>query len=141
MADVPEVAKAYAAGLIDGEGSIYVCRGSRGQLIIRVAVVMTDRSPLDFLALWFGQTVHERAGRTITGRPTYEWRAAGRKAQAFLEVINEHLVLKSPQARLAMQFPMGSAGQRLGDQRDPIYIEREKIKGLIHNMNHTRKAG
>jgi hypothetical protein len=66
MATVPEMA--YAAGLIDGEGTI--------ALPARVAVKMTDPEPIRFMHTTFGGRKYQWKD-TKSGRQLHEWRLNG----------------------------------------------------------------
>lgn len=61
---------AYAAGLFDGEGTIDM------KDRVRMAVKMTDREPIEALVDILGGHFYQWKN-TKSGRPTYEWRAAG----------------------------------------------------------------
>jgi uncharacterized protein YprB with RNaseH-like and TPR domain len=61
---------AYAAGIFDGEGTIDLKDS------VRMAVKMTDREPVDAMRDILGGHFYQWQD-TKTGRPVYEWRAAG----------------------------------------------------------------
>ncbi len=106
-----EAELAYAAGIIDGEGSFYIherppYRSSVSPShTLSVSVSNTDRRMLDWM--------HERFGGTIlvnkppTNRAwsqAYQWRVSSRLAVTFIDQIYPYLVCKREQADIAVEF-------------------------------------
>jgi hypothetical protein len=142
MLSEPE--KAYAAGMIDGDGCIGVYntrtkkdkRAAYYQLTVRVC----KRSPR--IPYWFTQhfpgTVH--TGKTAKGYPTWTWQVRNVEAEAVLREIVTYLVLKQDQAKTALEFAELRReqflehepwrGKRYGkeilEQRD-VYVEKLKL--------------
>lgn len=98
--------RAYAAGLVDGEGAISIfCRGQgRPQYVLSVEI--TQRNPT--VLLW----LRERWGGTLAlygpygkqARAYWRWRLNPRPALAFLVDIRPWLVLKQSQADVAIAY-------------------------------------
>jgi len=109
-----KVAKyAYAAGLIDGDGSIVACRvnrndGRKNSYAISVEVCMSDGRPIDFLFGTFGGSVRQRNYKNTNFKATkfsqYHWYLKASKAKAFLKKILPFLRLKRRQAELAIRL-------------------------------------
>ena len=102
---------AYAAGIIDGEGSIVVgrhpsksCR--RGfSFDLSVQVLMTDWEVPSWLHLNFGGCFFEQPPRKgMKRRRLYGWRLYSINAQHFLELALPYLKIKRLQAELATEF-------------------------------------
>mgnify|MGYP001564792206 CR=1 FL=1 len=101
--------RAYAAGIIDGEGCIFVFRSSSKTATRRMAhslvvnVTMTEFETLEWLKSVFGGAVY---GNGIPRKK--EWNAARRwelrntKAQKFLRLIINFLKVKRRQAEVAI---------------------------------------
>lgn len=109
-------ADAYAAGLIDGEGCIFVRKfNTRGTISysLRVQVKMVDKIGLDFLSLVYGGTVGQYT-TTAGGRLCYEWGLSGEKAKDFLLKIKPYTLVKRGQLELALAFPQGRQGHKYG---------------------------
>ena len=114
--------ESYAAGLVDGEGSIGAYKLQAGyQLVIRIRMV--DVEPLELLKKHFGGVLYP-AGKTKTGRQTWHWQMTGTECQWILQILLPFLVCKKYQAQLALDFPVMGAGGRPNDtersQRDSI---------------------
>ena len=100
---------AYAAGIIDGEGSI----------IIRKQKSMTSRIGYDFdvcvqvcnirkeIPYWlkqnFGGSFYQ-SGKTTAGNSIWRWNIAAVKANKLLKVIYPYLLTKRQKAAIALEF-------------------------------------
>lgn len=100
---------AYVAGLFDGEGSIGVYAYERGKLRnvhFRTQMVQNE-TPASRL-IW--DEMRERWGGNIstalssTGRRKMNWQLGHGNAVAFLREIRPHLLLKSDQVDLALEW-------------------------------------
>jgi hypothetical protein len=148
-----KITKAYMAGLIDGEGSIYIERSVRkgrlsgeytGNLRYRIMVyiLMCDQEALRFISKATGQPIYkkslaaqQRNGITRRSHAYYiTWRNG--IAAKFLEEILPFLHVKKAQAELALKLH-AKVSKQLGVQftkRDLNYCARiyEKIRDLKH---------
>ncbi len=100
---VSNEALAYAAGIVDGEGSISIFRTGRSLIpTIRVDVGMTHFGVISWLRQMFGGTDTQTfAGRN---RPLYRWHISGHGAIAVLEQLTPWLRVKQAHAWLAKEF-------------------------------------
>ncbi len=104
---VTDTKLAYAAGIIDGEGSIGAyTRGSkqgRGSLCLQLTVANTDIRMLVFLSeLWGGKV--STLNRKHMKRQLYEWSRVGRECGCVLQDVLPYLIVKKEQAELAVEF-------------------------------------
>lgn len=107
---VRETDLAYMAGLMDGEGTIGITRRSGGptykslRYTLVVAVQMSDRPSIDHVAALFQRSVYEKGPYANMRKTAYllQWQA--RVAAELLEPLVPYLVLKRPQAEIALQF-------------------------------------
>jgi hypothetical protein len=111
MADFAAVDLAYAAGIIDGEGSIGITELAPGRQRRRspqfrpyVAVCMTDPVVPLLLADMFGGTVHTYAGRKPGQKASHHWRLGAQRAAAACEALVPYLRVKHEQAALVVAF-------------------------------------
>ena len=101
---------AYAAGLFDGEGSIFIGKvktnRNKSGLLFRLHIEMcnTNEPIVKWMQLYFGGSVYERYADTNTRRTLWSWQLRGTKALEFLKIISPYLRVKKPQAELAMEF-------------------------------------
>jgi hypothetical protein len=131
---------AYLAGIIDGEGSIYVAAVDKYQQP-RISITNTDRR----LLLWVqhitgGGSINFRdyAHRNGHWKPCWNWRAAANQMTRILQMVRPYLIIKGEQADLALEFI------RLGiynGESLPFNISRKreylthKIRALNHRGN------
>jgi len=101
---VSEAILAYAAGIIDGEGSIYVGK-TLESYALNVEVKMTDREPVEFLGEHFGGLFRVKE-TTSNGRQIYCWHVRQNKAVEFLKLIQPYVLGKADQLEVAILFPL-----------------------------------
>ena len=139
----------YAAGIIDGEGSISIIKPSnQGPTVYKLAIQVSIKSDGETLAV-VPRQLHENFGGSIgtyklggrawgKGYQT-KWTIHGRKAQDFLQCILPYLKEKYYHAELALDFPVNIRGIRCNEDeleaRDAIY---ELMYGL--NPKALRRA-
>lgn len=97
---------AYAAGLIDGEGSISIrARPSRRSLYVVISIANTDQRMTDWLRTQFGGTVGRSHQNPERGwRPQWTWQLLGGAVCQLLEAVQPWLIVKGEQARVALGF-------------------------------------
>jgi hypothetical protein len=89
--------RAYAAGIIDGEGNIYVARTRTGY--VRVSVRNTNLEVLEWLREQFGgQIAHNRDDRP-NRRPCFTWYLNYQDSLEFLSLVEPYLIIKRDKAR------------------------------------------
>lgn len=107
-----DIDKAWVAGIIDGEGSIFVMRQKRldrirdTNYILRVSVQSTDpymTTELKKLCPIGAEFSIQRDKRPECS-DTLKWQINGKKAAKFLEEILPFMRVKHEQARLAIEF-------------------------------------
>lgn len=103
---IREVDKAYAAGLIDGEGSISArrCHRNRISFSITVVVAMCDPDAIVWLSSVFGGKTTLLQKRTNSGKSIFHWSLHCRKAAVFLEMILPYMQVKHRRASMAIQL-------------------------------------
>ena len=96
----------YAAGLLDGEGSIAIRKYRRAlghiwYYAIEVQIYNNHRPVLEWLRLHFGGKI---SARKCFGnrKPSFVWRAWGQKAARVLRLLGPHLKIKSQHADNAL---------------------------------------
>jgi len=106
---VSETDKAYAAGLVDGEGSVGVCwrlqskRSKNMTFGVNVRVAMIDPDSIMWLRDHFGGCV-DNTNRTRGGNVIFRWTLHCRKAADFLESILPYLKLKKSRSEAAIKL-------------------------------------
>jgi len=99
---------AYVGGIIDGEGSITIGKGSRERWTYFTTAVHLEMSTKALnvvgLVARYGGTCGLNRQRTTKHSATAAWRVHGNEAVCFLRRIRSHLRLKRPQADLVIEL-------------------------------------
>lgn len=106
-----ETEKAWLAGIIDGEGSIFIMKQKRKDrerdtnYILRVSVQSTDPfMAVECSNLVGGPIITEQFDKRPNNSNTLKWELSGRKASQVLVEILPYMRVKHNQAELAIQF-------------------------------------
>jgi hypothetical protein len=90
-----DVEAAYAAGILDGEGSISITRNHSGRWPSpQVSVASTDRELLDWLRARYGGTITTKQPRKPQHSVSYDWKLTDRRALRFLQIVRCYLVIE-----------------------------------------------
>ena len=106
--NIDEKSLSYTAGLIDGEGCIFISRGKpRGkrktpEYCLVVSIGMSTDIALKDIIKTFGGTMIKRPNGNF--KPIYQWRIQAIKAEGFLRCILPYLKIKYKEAKLGLQF-------------------------------------
>jgi hypothetical protein len=131
---------AWAAGFVDGEGCVSVCKSSRkGQPLpyyrADLVVSNTVREPLDRLASLFGGRVVVTREAVGNRKRTFGWKTTGTAHTA--EVLREllpWLTVKREQASLVVEFSQ-CFGTIKRQQKKPDRPRLELLKQKMHELN------
>lgn len=127
----------YLAGYFDGEGCICYSAETNG---VRVEVTNTYPLVLEEFMVRFGGSIYRPDGRRVKGpkyRPCWRWYVCGEKALVFLAAMKEHLVEKSPQARLVLD--RRASGMAKAD-RESLESDLKLMKRLFHDHDEHHAA-
>jgi hypothetical protein len=111
--NLSETDRAYAAGLIDGEGSIRMTRRGRsggtslrvGQHTLMVEMTNTDQEMLLWLQGRFGGSIsYAKENPQKNSREKWHWRVAANMALRCLDAIWPYVRTKRKQAKLGRRF-------------------------------------
>lgn len=93
------------AGIIDGEGCITVCKGSRyDNRVITVGIAMNDKQAIDMFYEAFGGCRVALPRQNPKWHDGWRWAVKQRKAKVAIEAFMPYLRIKNEQARLALEF-------------------------------------
>ncbi len=129
---------AWAAGFIDGEGSIRIRRvPTKNVTPINYSLALTasqvNRAPLDKLQQMFGGCLnlkHPSARQGPNAAPYYTWMITGHTAAAALNSIRQYLVVKYEQAALGLEFQTCTGWSRGG--RRALSVEEIDLRKRYH---------
>ena len=90
---------AYLAGIVDGEGTIWLAkRSDRPSLKPTIKVNMTERAVLDLLQKTFGGTVRLRPRAKPHYKDQWIWGVTNNMARKCIESLLPHLIVKRASA-------------------------------------------
>jgi len=114
MAWLAENEKWYLAGIVDGEGSIGVCKAIRNnrwnpEYRIRMRITNTNKKLFDYIIEILDRQddyyyLCERLSRDTNRKTIYELEFGDMLTYKFLKEIVDYLLLKTEQAKLAIQM-------------------------------------
>lgn len=139
---IAEVDLAYAAGIVDGEGSISASVSVHSPLNFRVviAVSMCDYAVPEFMAHIFGGRVVERKQKTKSGKIVYTWALYCRNAAGALNLMVPYLLIKKARAESAIKLAMMMRPRQIA-RREKLTFSIEEIRcrhllaDLVTNAN------
>lgn len=137
-----EVDRAYAAGLIDGEGCIFITMTAkngrrvnpRPSYTLRIAVSMTHRPTLEWLQATMGGCLHEVHHKAPAGKRwkrCWKWHTSGARAASVIRAISPYLRVKAAEAEVALAFQDRIGGGPLTDEELDI---REDLKAQLSSL-------
>ncbi len=139
---------AYAAGVFDGEGCVLVrLNKKKGQEVakyhqIAVSVVSTDTKLTDWFQGHFGGKISanhkENAQRNY--KDAWKWGLMSRQAEAFLKCVRPYLLVKGPQADVALELQslMGLGGATV--VTETMFGQRESLRLRMKTLNRRGRA-
>lgn len=149
MPDLLPIELAYAAGIIDGEGTIGITEiapgGSRSdgrpmrvspQFRVYVSVAMTEPGAVLFLADLFGMgNVYSRPPRRPGHKGVHSWSVSGPRAAFVVEAIEPYLRVKREQASVVLDFYRGREWKQRQALSPEEIAERRTFVSTIHALN------
>lgn len=133
------ISSEYAAGFVDGEGSITIAaRADSRYAALCVTVANTYHAVLVDLCERWGGSVHDDSTRKRFGhRQIWFWRIDAAKAERFLRDVAPFLRVKRRQADIAFEL-RGLTDNTLGNHplSDDQVWARKVLRGLMKALNH-----
>lgn len=140
---VPDAERAYAAGILDGEGCISIKRYTtpgrpRPYHQLHVQICMSDHHVLEWLQERFAGSIMKRGRKTQPHhRDLWVWTVASNQALRFLRMVRPYLLVKSGQSDQAMRL-QGVRANRSHLITDEQYALREEVRLAISTLNYSR---
>lgn len=105
MKRVNETDRAWVAGYLDGDGSLFLHREMNGGISPHIMACDTDKAPIEHLCRLYGGRVYiDRKKRMNGRRQTYVWRCPMARVVDLLVHIRPHLHKKGEQADCLFRF-------------------------------------
>lgn len=131
----------YAAGLIDGEGTIGISHTTADTYTLRVAIGMVTKSSgiLTAMKSRWGGRLDSMKPETERHAPKDRWMLESAQAAEFLEEIAPHLILKREQATVGVALNQLVTDSREARGRfhwtDEVRERCEVLKRRMHDLN------
>ena len=129
---------AYLAGIIDGEGSIYIQMRKRTDAIDyfpRFQIVNTDKKLMDWIHNKFGGNLFtkNRIKHNPKWRTQYEWFTTRKLMDELLELVIPFLICKKEHAKIMLEF-------RKSFREKPSFRISEEVLAFRNNCLHQLKV-
>ena len=135
---------AYLAGLIDGEGCIYIGHTKQGkygngyQWHSMLKITSCDEELIIWLENTFGGSKDSRyrwTSKKKFTRPVYNWQATGPMLDYLLPVVKPYLIIKRKQCDVMIRYRLTS--KNIGSKRLPPEINEQRLELLseLRNLN------
>jgi len=112
--EISQTDAAYIAGIIDGEGLIYLNRQKGERYLLKLDVKNTSKTLLDWLRSTTGDMGSMRLLKKRGNRqPCYEWRLTPLQAHKLLKTIRPFIRAKCDQVAVAIEYQELPREQRL----------------------------
>ena len=104
---------AYMAGIIDGEGSIYIgnfsCNPKTGSKYYQtnMEITNTDQNLINWISNTFGGRIYKYTAKQTpknSRRTVYRWIATGERVTHLAEILLPYLITKKPQAEIMIKM-------------------------------------
>lgn len=139
---------AWLAGIIDGEGSIFVMRQPRKDrdreinYILRISVDSTDpyMAPACRNIIGSGPIITQSSDKRPSCSDRLKWQVNGKQAARVLEVLLPFMKVKQHQARLAIEFQK-TTKKHWKHMQPEDYIKQEDLYNQLKQAKQTLKLG
>jgi hypothetical protein len=145
---ISEVDAAYLAGLIDGEGTIYIMRHSgrdgRSTYYPAISIMMTHEGVLRWVADKLQVAVAKIPRKPTGWRDQFSVRIHGKRAITLCQIMLPFLRVKREQAELVQAFPFEErkGRPRAGRALTPeIIAAREELRLRVNALNERGSNG
>jgi len=138
-----DLKRAYLAGIIDGEGCIRIYKDPRrlkkAYYGLTLSVGSTRKELMDFIHIYGVGHTHYKKSTQSAHKDSFEWMAVGIDAISIILKVLPYLIIKKPQAMLALTFWKDCPSERVGlvgTDKD-IVETREFYYGEMKKLNAT----
>ena len=139
-----EAEKAYAAGIVDGEGCVRLASRAKKYVTPSVQVSNTRFDLLQWLKERWGGSVYFCKEPRTNRKPHGVWSVCGQKAISFLRDVQPFLLIKNEQAQIILSLPRWYVSERdaLGRIKGTLTDERiaENVR-LLDEIRILNKRG
>ncbi|MBI4672194.1 MAG: LAGLIDADG family homing endonuclease [Chloroflexi bacterium] len=124
---VTETELAYAAGIVDGEGSVSLIRSRPTRFPSpQVSVCSTDRELVEWFKARFGGTIVRKRKRLPHHSDAYDWKLIDRNALRFLALVRPYLTIQRKIARADLLLDLYLAATPRNGRYDEETLKRKQ---------------
>ena len=139
---------AWLAGIIDGEGSIFIMRQARKDrertvnFILRVTVESTDAimAPTCKEITGEGEKIRQNSDNRPNCSDRLKWQVNGKKAVRILKAILPYMMVKKDQAEAAIKF-QETTKKHWRNMEEIDYTKQEEFYHLLKGLKTSSKLG
>ena len=141
---------AWAAGFIDGEGTISMYRGNRGKsraddYFIKLCAVNTYLPSLERLQLMFGGSIQSSRSKDCPygqdWKPAFNWSLGPKATEVTLKLLRPYIFIKRSQLELALGARSLVKKQGCGPGYKRSQQEIKKAEHFIKKFRNLNKKG
>lgn len=126
--------RAWLAGIIDGEGSIYASVEKRGYIQSALCVVMTHKPTIERICRITGSDGPKPNSSTPSNKlKTWRWTLKAQRAAALLQEVLPHLVTKREQAEVFIQLMSMRSCSRPNNDKPTQFALVQKLRDAKAN--------
>jgi len=138
---IPNSIKSYLAGVIDGEGYVFIVFNKSTQNYSSgVYIKNTDKKLLELFAKYFGGNIFFHRKAKPHHKDSYQWICFGNKAAILCRYTLPYLIIKRKQAKLLLEFSK-TLKRKLNDNHKLSKKFRNKRKMLVKKIKILNKRG
>lgn len=138
---INNVVKSYLAGVIDGEGYIYItyCKSTKNYLC-GVFIKNTNKKLLEVFSKYFGGNIifHKRA--KPNHKDSYDWACFGKKAAKLCKYTLPYLTIKRKQAEILLKFSKTLKKNLKDNYKLSADVQNKRIR-LIEEIKALNRRG
>ena len=131
---------AYAAALLECEGSLTVSRGGKWKTVsLHISIANTDKRLVDFLQETFGGNIYAEAPRGLSKRLIYRWKIFSNQAVEFLRLVRPYMRIKTKQADLGIAMQDARHEKRFSFQEAEYFWQTMKALNRGESPAETKR--
>ena len=132
---------AYLAGMIDADGCVFLgVQKSNRSFELQVCVAQADEEVPEWIYNRFGGQIYLRqpSKASYGQNPQFAWTITGRKAIRLLKKILPYMVLKKPQAELAIEYEITYPQKTINKKGQFLPLSLDTINKRLDIVNRFR---
>ena len=138
---IPKDLRGYLAGIVDGEGYIFIVFSKSTQnYLCGVYIKNTNKRVLEIFVKYFGGKINFRKSSKPNEKDCYTWTCFGFKAAELCRKVLPYLIIKRKQAELLLEFSKTLKINPSDNYKLSVNIQNKR-KRLISEIKALNKRG